>query len=72
MFPYFDSPSFIISFRADDFNTVEVNLPIALASAMTSPRMSSSVTLEINTNYEFWAGIKKLPRQLSLGLRFPI
>ena len=50
-----------------NFNTVEVNLPIALASAMTLPRMSSSVTLEINTNYEFWAGILKLPRQLSLG-----
>ena len=57
MFPSFDSPSFIISFRADDFNTVEVNLPIALASATTLPRMSSSVTLEIYTNYEFWAGI---------------
>ena len=60
MFPSFDSPSFIISFRADDFDTVEVNLPIALASAMTLPRMSSTVTLEINTNYEFWAGIKKV------------
>ena len=50
-----------------NFNTVEVNLPIALASAMTLPRMSSSVTLEINTNYEFWAGIQKLPRKLPLG-----
>ena len=47
----FESPSFIISFRVDGFNTVEVNLPIALASAMTLPRISSSVTLEINNNY---------------------
>ena len=60
MFPSFNSPSFIISFRADDFHTVEVNLPIALALTTTLLRMSSSVTLEINTNYEFWAGIQKV------------
>ena len=60
MIPSFNSPSFIISFRADDFHTVEVNLPIALALTATLLRMSSGVTLEINTNYEFWAGIQKV------------